>query len=386
VDGTGVDAPTIELMKCYAYADESGNSGLKLFGDQQDTFWTGTLISFSDLDSRYAAFHRELLQLAGKSELHGNELGFGRIEKIAGRMAWFIREKKIRFSFVRIFKPYLATTKMFDLAFDSGVNPAVPPQSYGIRQLRLINVLHFSQLLTTEDLNEFWALFRAQSPGRFAKLLASIRDRVKDTPYDKRSKQILTESLDWASRHPEEVLDPFGERDSPNFVAFTAIFDHLHSFHEETGHTIGSFVHDEQDQFVPKFIEAFDLLSKFHGDESSPFSMASDISPISSFDCTLEIRSSTKSFGLQLVDVCMWLAKRVIEQHNLPRGNCAALFQSLAERSFIKEYDFDVLAREVEAGAQLMAQRELTKEEVAEARRNLAAIEEARKKRLSSNP
>ena len=41
-------------MKCYAYTDESGNSGLKLFGDAQDTFWTGTMISFSDLDQRYA--------------------------------------------------------------------------------------------------------------------------------------------------------------------------------------------------------------------------------------------------------------------------------------------------------------------------------------------
>ncbi|HZQ42364.1 MAG TPA: DUF3800 domain-containing protein [Acidobacteriaceae bacterium] len=373
-------------MRCYAYADESGNSGLKLFGDQQDTFWTGTLISFSDLDSRYGAFHQELLHLAGKPELHGNELGFGRIEKIAARLAWFIREKKIRFSFVRIFKPYLATTKMFDLAFDSGANPAVPPQSYGIRQLRLINLLHFSQLLATEDLNEFWSLFQAQSPERFGKLLASIRDRVKHTPYDKRSKQILTEALDWASRHPEEVLDPFGERDSPNFVAFTAIFDHLHSFHEETGHTIGSFVHDEQNQFVPKFVEAFDLLSKFHGDEKSPFSMASDISPISSFDCTLDIRSSSASFGLQLVDVCIWLAKRVIEKRNEPRGNCATLFQCLAERSYIKEYDFDMLVREVKAGADLLAQCELTEEEIAKARRDLAAIEEARKRRLSANP
>ena len=33
-------------MRCFAYADESGNSGLRLFGDKQDTFWTGTLIAF----------------------------------------------------------------------------------------------------------------------------------------------------------------------------------------------------------------------------------------------------------------------------------------------------------------------------------------------------
>ena len=41
-----------ELMRCNAYADESGNSGLKLFGDQQDTFWTGTLVSFADVDRK----------------------------------------------------------------------------------------------------------------------------------------------------------------------------------------------------------------------------------------------------------------------------------------------------------------------------------------------
>jgi len=74
-------------MKCYAYTDESGNSGLKLFGDAQDTFWTGTMISFSDLNQKCASFHRELLELAEVPELHGNELGFGRIEKVAGRLA-----------------------------------------------------------------------------------------------------------------------------------------------------------------------------------------------------------------------------------------------------------------------------------------------------------
>jgi hypothetical protein len=373
-------------VKCFAYADESGNSGLKLFGDKQDTFWTGTLISFADLDRKYATFHRELLEMAGKPELHGNELGFGRIEKIAGRLAWFIREKNIQFSFVRIFKPYLATSKMFDLAFDSGVNPAVPPQAYGVRQLRLINLLHFAQLLTTEDLNEFWELFQAQSADRFAKLLGTVRDRVEHMPYDKRSVQILTESLDWASRHPDAVLDPFGEADSPNFVAFSALFDHLHSLHQKHGHTIGSFVHDEQDQFVPQFRKAFELLAKFHGDESSPLSMISDIAPISSFDCTLDVRSSANSFGLQLIDVCMWVARRVIEKRNVPRGQCAVLWECLVENSFIKDYDFDMLVREIKAGANFLAKRDLTDDQLADARRNLELIEEARRQRLLEQP
>lgn len=368
-------------MKCYAYADESGNSGLKLFGGEQDTFWTGTLISFADLDRKYTSFHRELLELAGKSELHGNELGFGRVERIAGRLAWFIREKKLRFSFVRIFKPYLAATKLFDLAFDSGANPAVPPHAYAVRHLRLINLLHFAQMLTVEDLKEFWDLFQAQDPQRFGQLLVSVRDRVRSMPYDKRSAQILTESLDWASKHPGAVLDSFSESDSPNFVAFTALFDHLHLFHKRSGHTIGYFVHDEQDQFVPHFARAFDYLAKFHG-ETHPLAMISEIEPISSFDCTLEVRSSKTSFGLQLVDVCMWVSKRVLEKHNEPRGQCAVLWECLVEHSVIKDYDFAMLVREVEVGTNFLASREYSDKQLTEAREILAEIEESRRRRL----
>jgi len=372
-------------MKCFVFADESGNSGLKLFDDGQDTFWSGTVIAFADLDRKYATFHRELLGLVGKPELHGNELGFGRIEKIAGRLAWFIREKKLRFSFVRIFKPYLATTKLFDLAFDSGVNPAVPPHAYNVRHLRFINLLHFSQLLTTEDLNEFWSLFEAQDEKRFGQLLASIRDRVSRTPFDKRSIQILTESLTWASEHPQAVLDPFSEHDSPNFVAYTALFEHLHEFHKEFGHTIGSFVHDEQDQFIPHFVSAFELLAKFHGDSSGPFSMISNIEPISSFDCTLDVRTSKDSFGLQLIDVCLWLCKRVFDNSNSPRGNCAVLWESIAERSYINNYDFEMLVRNVTEWADELDNQELTEEQVTKARRLLNEIEMNRQKRLQAS-
>jgi hypothetical protein len=368
-------------MKCFAYTDESGSSGLKLFNDDQDTFWTGTVIAFSDLDTKYRTFHQELLRLAEATELHGNELGFGRIEKFAGRLAWFIREKKLRFSFVRIDKKYLAATKLFDLAFDSGSNPAVPPMAYGVRQLRLINLMHFAQLLTIEDVDDFWEIFQAQDASRFGNLLARIGQRAKDAPYDARSIQVLSDSLAWASKHPDNVLDPFSEGDSPNFVAFTALFDHLHKFHEETGHTIGSFVHDEQDQFVPHFKKAFEYITKFHG-ESHPLAIISDIASMSTFDCPMDVGSSSTSFGLQLVDVCLWLTKRVVEKRNQPRGQCATLFQCLLEKGCIKEYDFEMLPGEVQAGSDLLASREYTPEELAAARATLATLEENRKQRM----
>ena len=139
-------------MKRYAFTDESGNSGLNLFDTAQETFWTGTLIAYSDIDAKHKGFHKELLTVVGKGEIHGAEQGFGGIEKIASRLSWFIREKKLQFSFGRIHKPFLAASKLFDLAFDSGTNAAMPPQAYGVRQLRLLNLMHYIQLLNINDL------------------------------------------------------------------------------------------------------------------------------------------------------------------------------------------------------------------------------------------
>lgn len=368
-------------MKCFSYTDESGNSGQNLFDPAQETFWTGTVIAFADADKKYRSVHQELLTAVGATELHGAELGFGRIEKIAERLAVFIREKKLRFSFVRVHKPHLAAAKMFDLVFDSGNNPAVPSHAYGVKQLRLINLMHFEQLLTEEDLKEFWSLFQAQDAVRFGTLLETIRDRASVAPLDPRSLQILTEVLGWAREHPEAVLDPFGESDSPNFVAFTALFQHLHSFHKEEGHVIGCFVHDEQDQFVPSFTRAFEYLTKFDG-KTGPMSIISDIEPIASFECSLEVRSSSSSFGLQLVDVCMWLLKRVIERGDKPRGACAKLFACLVERSWINEYDFRTLVRVVYEGAKYVEDLPLTPEALERGKAIVAQLEEMRRARM----
>ena len=167
-------------------------------------------------------------------------------------MSWFIREKKL-FFFTRVHKPFLACSKFFDLVFDSGTNKAMPGHAYGVRDLRLMNLLHFVQLLTLEDMKEFWSLYEAQDAKRLGALLGNVVKRVEFVPYDKRSIQILSDVMRWGSQHPEAILDPFTDGDSPNYVAFCGLFDHLHALHEQTGDTIGTFVHDEQNQFMSLF-------------------------------------------------------------------------------------------------------------------------------------
>ncbi|HWG21354.1 MAG TPA: DUF3800 domain-containing protein [Terracidiphilus sp.] len=370
-------------MERYAYTDESGNSGFKLFNSGQDTFWTGTLIAFADVDRKYVSFHKELLAAVGKPELHGNDLGFGGIEKIASRLAWFIREKRFRFYFGRVHKPFLAGSKMFDLAFDSGANPAMPNHAYGLQQLRLLTLMHFIQLLNREDLEEFWDLFQKQEPHQFGELLAKVIPRVGQVPYDERTKTILTDVLTWGSAHPQEILDPFGEGDSPNFVAFSGLFDHLHRLHLETGDTVGSFVHDEQNQFVPYFKIGFELLSRFVG-KNHPLAMISDIEEIRSFNCSLVEKPSAQSFGLQLLDVCLWLMRRIIDNNDRPRGGCLVLAQCLRERSWLARFDFANLVSQVEEGTKFVNDLPMTEEDFDRGRKYMREFEEARQSRIAA--
>jgi hypothetical protein len=370
-------------MKRFAFTDESGNSGLHLFDTSQETFWTGTLISYSDVDSKHVAFHHELLATVGRSELHGAELGFGGIEKIATRLSWFIREKKLLFIFGRIHKPFLAASKFFDVVFDSGTNKAMPTHGYAVRHLRLINLLHFVQLLNLEDLKEFWSLYQAHDTVRLTRLLASLAPRVGQSPYDKRSVQILSDVLAWGSQHADEILDPFSEGDSPNYVAFCSLFRYLHSLYEQSGDTIGSFVHDEQNQFMTLFRWSYDVLSKFSFSDQGPTSiMIENIKMLPTFDCSLVVRPSSGSFGLQLTDVCLWFLRRVRDRGDEPRGMCATLLECLTERSWFSHFDFEYLVQEVQSGADYVDSIPLSDEQLRKGRQVLGDLEASRLARM----
>ncbi len=90
----------------YAYTDESGNTGLNLFDPDQPAFWTGTLVAYDDVDTDYKGLHEELLKRAGVKELHGAELGFKGIEKIAKRVRLILQRKRIHFLFGRVDKRF----------------------------------------------------------------------------------------------------------------------------------------------------------------------------------------------------------------------------------------------------------------------------------------
>ena|SRR5215469_16573265 len=111
--------------------------------------------------------------------------------------------------------------------------------------------------------------------------------------------------------------------------------------------------------------------------------MSENIKMLPSFDCSLEVRQSSKSLGLQLVDLCTWIVKRVRDRGDEPRGNCRVLLECLAERSWLSHFDFEHLVREVQAGTEQMERSPLSPEQLEKSRKILNDLETSRLKRMA---
>jgi hypothetical protein len=97
-------------------------------------------------------------------------------------------------------------------------------------------------------------------------------------------------------------------------------------------------------------------------------------------------KSSADSFGLQILDVCMWLLRRALDNGDVPQGNCRILFESLVERSMISRFSFETLLRSVESGSQYVDDLPLTEEQLEKGKEILAQFEENRQRRMLREP
>ena len=99
----------------YVYADDSGNSGLNLFDEQQPYYWTAALLSPVDIQAVGLKDHKRWTSQLNVSELHGALLGVDGIEQIAIEMRDFFKKHGCRFVFSMVEKRYLAGTMLAQL-------------------------------------------------------------------------------------------------------------------------------------------------------------------------------------------------------------------------------------------------------------------------------
>jgi len=371
-----------------AFTDETGNTGLNLFDSKQPFFWTGTLLTPVDWDSLPREIHQACLERAGCAELHGNYLGFAGIERIAGRLIMLLERYRAQFLFTRLEKRHFAATKFVDTLLDSGLNQAVSNFHYGIRFHRLYLAHIIVALLDSDDREEFWDLVYPHADAKgFARILRRLEGRIYTHVRDERTCQLLLDAVAWGLVHPQPLLE--GTRsplDSPNVAALTLLVHELHRGNDDGGVSIKTFVHDEQQQFGKYLQLAFDVSKRFgHADPTSPLALMINIKEMTTFDCQFRITTSRTSFGLQVLDVVLWLTKRFTDGPDSVQGMCRELAEFVSKSGFISEFTQESMLREVERGWNVVASLPMTPEEEQKGRELFRQIEESRLERMRSS-
>ncbi|MCK8503233.1 DUF3800 domain-containing protein [Myxococcus fulvus] len=343
-----------------AYTDESGNSGLNIFDNNQPWFWTATLLTESDLE-RDASQFRTLAENLGESEIHASELGSTRLNAIARSLRSTIVLHNCQFVFTAVEKRHVASMKLVDTLLDAGNNKAVHYFHYNARIFRLTLAVYLMSITSPQSQEEFWQVCRNGDEKRFKRVLERLSWNVRAKIHDRRVQEILGDAISYAREKPLDVLDmKRSALDSPNMVAFSTLIHGLHSLLSPEQKRIRRFVHDEQNQFGAHMQKMFDAFGgvKFTGTLTS---VAPSMEKVDTYACSVEM-SKIPLVGLQLVDVALWLAKRHFEGRVID-GECSGLLDEILRRSHSSEFSAKQLIIDANEGVREIFGRPFNEED-----------------------
>jgi len=315
----------------------------------------------------------DIAREVGVNALHANELGVAKIEAIADDLLKIVKRADARFFISRVEKKYLATTKVFDTYFDAGENLAVPWQVYWIRTLKLTMMFKLSQYVITSEIVEIvWDCLTASSEHRSKELfLAGAEAMLVNVPNlpDARSRTIVGDAMRWALENPENFHTHSpgkggNKTHSPNFVAFTGLLEGMDRASKLLKSPLREIVHDEQSEFEK-------TLRQWHGVVSNP--KLAKVEPIrwpgEKETLTLSrapgsgFRTATEetSPGLQVVDIVLWLFKRVLTNKDIGLGG-ARLLERVSQRGSQNDFSFTGVGAAVERHWAEVYREEMTDE------------------------
>lgn len=192
----------------YAYVDETGNTGHNLFDEAQPDFFTAALITKGDFDLSFTKPVQELARGFGADTLHAKGLGIQRLDAIATDILKILRASDAHFFVSRVEKRYLVATKIFDALFDSGENAAVAWHHYNLRPLRLMLAFKLASTVDEDTAKLFWQCILEPDKEKAYQTLPTVCEALQKNLAkipDERSRQVLSDGLDWARKHPEAI-------------------------------------------------------------------------------------------------------------------------------------------------------------------------------------
>jgi hypothetical protein len=304
----------------FFYVDESGHTGSELFDPTQPVLFYGVISSDVNLDVLAEERLAPLRKRLGVDRLHAAQLGVGRIATIADELVALQKKFALRFDLYRVNKPDHAIICFYDQVFDQAMNPAVTWTSYWT-PLRYILLLKLATLFEEDDARLAWSARidtnRARANEKLIAVCQRIAGRVDQLP-DTRSRQLIGDGLTWAAQNPDEIGYNVGHADdikqiSPNIIGFQSVMHGIANRIVQRGKKASRIVVDRQSEFNKAQKTLAEFFAAASGMEGSTGPGMPKISFAGMPKTPIEFAAGTESAGLELVDVYLWIFKRLID-------------------------------------------------------------------------
>lgn len=349
----------------YFHIDESGNTGNNLFDENQTRLSYGVLSSLTNSDALCVPSHRRIQRIIGDEIIHANVLGVGGLTNIAQHLITMQHKVQFNFDYYFIEKKDYALVMFFDSVFDAGLNKAVKWDIYWT-PMRYLIIHKLSEIFNEELLRKSWSLCTTKNidrkEGEIVVLLTEVLCRAKSSKLDPRSVEIISDAMKFGIANPL-ALD-FGSPDekmiSPNAVGFQFVVSAIaRRMRNKNRKKVASILVDRQSQFNSAQIKTHHLLGRISAGLKSiehaqkrmylghPLFVSLDQDDIVHKDLPdtpISISKSANSIGLQIVDVYLWIANRVLDGKELS-PELWELWSTFSGRSLIDGISLDGMAR-----------------------------------------
>lgn len=374
----------------YAYIDESGNTGTKLFDRNQPYLYALAISSGNDFDStnKKKLFH--IKNMINCKELHANKLGLSKINIISGHLKRIIKDCGFKFFFVAVEKKYVSLVRLYDCLFDPYDNKAVPWTAYNFGILRSYLLIIFSTIINNNTIVKFWDKCmmeknKEKSKVAFLEVCAEIW-RYRHHITDARAKKIISDALDWAQKNPTEIMFAADDKNlremgAANFVAITSLIPAICDYAHKKKKKIISITHDEQNQFENYFKYYHDIMR-----DSTPYELPSyfgfgknNFLPLR--NSTFKVSPSESSNAIQIVDICLYLLKKEYEGEIIV-GDASSLLKYIKKKGFQSEYTFRALVAQTNLARNKLSAMHISDEDMTKGKEALLLVEEKRQQAM----
>lgn len=304
----------------YFYVDESGHTGLNIFDSDQPRLYYGVLSSRYDLDKVAEPILIHLRKILDVERLHASELRDEKLIKIIPVIRQLAFDYDIAFDFYTVDKPDYAIIQFFDQTFDQGINPALSWSSYWT-PLRYVLLLKLAHLFDRDMAKEAWKA-RITTNDRIAQkhlinVCKKVLSNVQKLP-DARSRELIGDGMRWVISNSSKINYNINSKKdslqiSPNLIGFQSVLQGIASRLKSSNAEAKALIVDQQSQFN----NAQRFIYDFYKNQKGVYPLGALGMPVMDLRAMPEIPmacvSGTESAGLELVDLYLWILKRLSE-------------------------------------------------------------------------